>query len=208
MRFGCCCKSKNNAGGFVAIMGGAVVTAGVISADDHKESTVTASPYVLSHDADRIDGTPQPLDEFAGSVILVVNTASKCGLTPQYEGLESLYLENEDAGFVVLGFPANNFMGQEPGTNEEIAQFCAEKFDVTFPMFAKVEVKGKQTHPLFAHLADLSEAPSWNFTKYLIDREGKFVERFGPRTGPEDKKLVAKIDELLAAPVPASETGE
>ena len=162
-------------------------------------------PDALNHTVRELNGNKEVnlCDEYGGKVVLIVNTASKCGLTPQYEGLESLYLEKKDDGFVVLGFPANNFMGQEPGTNEQIAQFCSEKFDVTFPMFAKVEAKGKKAHPLFAHLAELSEEPSWNFTKYLVDREGNFVERFGPRTTPDDKEMIAAIDELLEAPTPA-----
>ena len=145
----CCCSSKNKTGAFVAIMGGAVVATGGLNSRDSDASTSDEPPatYVLSHDATRIDGTPQPLKEFEGNVILVVNTASKCGLTPQYEGLESLYREKKDEGFVILGFPSNNFFGQEPGSNDEIAQFCTERYDVTFPMFEKIDVKGRRHAP-------------------------------------------------------------
>jgi len=159
-------------------------------------------PYVLGHSANRIDGATEKLDQYKGNVILVVNVASECGLTPQYEALEALYREKKDEGFVILAFPANNFGSQEPGTNEEIAQFCSAKFNVSFPMFEKVSVKGKYMNSLFAHLAALSAVPSWNFTKYLVGRDGEFVERFDPRTTPEDEAFVAKIDELLKADAP------
>lgn len=206
----CCCSNRNKSGAFVAIMGGVVIATGVAKSKDSdaSPSDEPPEPYVLSHVATRIDGTPQPLKAFEGNVILVVNTASKCGLTPQYEGLESLYREKKDEGFVVLGFPANNFFGQEPGSNEEIAEFCSERYDVTFPMFEKIDVKGKGTHPLYEHLTALSEEPSWNFTKYLVDREGNFVQRFGPRSSPNDKEMVATIDELLAAPIPEKDASE
>jgi len=215
---GLCCRSnKNNSGAFVAIFAGAVVATGAINSKDSDASSSDAptaptptapAPYVLGHDAERIDGTPQPLEAFKGDVILIVNTASKCGLTPQYEGLEALYREKKGEGFTILGFPANNFMGQEPGTNEQIAHFCAERYDVTFPMFAKIDVKGSDTHPLYEHLAGLSEEPSWNFTKYLVDRKGNFVHRFGPRTAPQDETLRSTIDELLEAPTPETEESE
>jgi glutathione peroxidase len=146
----------------------------------------------------RIDGAEEPLDTYRGKVVLVVNVASKCGLTPQYKGLEALYLEKQEDGLVILGFPANNFMGQEPGTNEQIAAFCEENYGVTFPMFEKISVKGDDAHPLYQGLAAETEEPSWNFTKYLLDREGRLVERYGPRTAPDDETLRARIDELLA----------
>lgn len=162
------------------------------------------SPYVLSYTMTRIDGTAERLDAYKGKVILLVNVASKCGLTPQYEALQSLYESKKEKGFVVLAFPANNFMGQEPGTNEEIAAFCESKYNVTFPMFEKVSVKGKDACELYKQLASLPKPlggePSWNFTKFLIDREGNVVQRFEPRTKPDAKELVSRIDELLAAP--------
>jgi glutathione peroxidase len=152
----------------------------------------------LDYTMNRIDGAEEPLDTYRGKVVLVVNVASKCGLTPQYKGLEALYLEKQEDGLVILGFPANNFMGQEPGTNEQIAAFCEENYGVTFPMFEKISVKGDDAHPLYQGLAAETEEPSWNFTKYLLDREGRLVERYGPRTAPDDETLRARIDELLA----------
>jgi glutathione peroxidase len=160
-------------------------------------SSAAAPPNLLAHEVRRIDGTPESLENYRGKVVMVVNVASRCGLTPQYEQLEALYRELKDEGFVVLGFPANEFLGQEPGTNEEIAAFCAERFDVTFPMFEKIVVKGSGVHPLYASLAQLSEEPSWNFTKYIIDREGHFVERIGPRTRPDDPAVLESIRTLL-----------
>lgn len=159
------------------------------------------SAYVLDHEMKRIDGTTERLETYKGKVILIVNTASKCGLTPQYEGLEALYRKHKDRGLVVLGFPANNFMGQEPGSNEQIAAFCEAEFDVTFPMFEKISVKGDDMHPLYKQITalpkPLGEEPTWNFTKYLVDREGNLVERFDPRVKPGDEKLVARIEQLL-----------
>jgi glutathione peroxidase len=154
----------------------------------------------LDYTMNRIDGAEEPLDTYRGKVVLVVNVASKCGLTPQYKGLEALYLEKQEDGLVILGFPANNFMGQEPGTNEEIAAFCEENYGVTFPMFEKISVKGDDAHPLYqlASQPRPGSEPSWNFTKYLLDREGRLVERYGPRTAPDDETLRARIDELLA----------
>lgn len=136
-------------------------------------------------------------DEYAGKVILVVNTASKCGNTPQYEGLEKLYEEYGDEGFVVLGFPSNDFMGQEPGTEEEIQEFCRLTYKVKFPMFEKVTVKKGDAHPFFDELAAASGTyPTWNFQKYLIGKDGEVIDAFSPRTQPYDDKL---IEELRAA---------
>lgn len=164
----------------------------------------TASPYILDHTVNRIDGTPESLETYKGKVLLIVNTASKCGLTPQYAGLESLYDAHKDRGFVILGFPANNFMGQEPGTNEEIADFCSSKYDVSFPLFEKVSVKGEDACPLYRQLSDLPAPlggePEWNFTKFLVDRKGNVVARFSPKTKPDDPALIARIGELLGSP--------
>ncbi len=168
--------------------------------------------YVLDHAARALDGTEKDLRGYEGKVVLIVNTASRCGLTPQYEALEKLYREHKDAGLVVLGFPANDFKGQEPLSNEQIAEFCAERFDVTFPMFEKISVKGEQRHPLYADLVAQPEPaggePTWNFTKYLVNRAGEAVERFDPRTTPDDERLVARIKELLAEPAPGADAGE
>jgi glutathione peroxidase len=146
--------------------------------------------------------TPEKLCErFDGQVLLIVNTASKCGFTPQYEGLEALHARLAERGFAVVGFPSNDFMGQEPGSEEEIQEFCRLTYGVKFPMFEKVHVVGDEVTPLYRKLAAATgEAPGWNFHKYLVDREGKVVASFGSRTKPDDAKLLARIDELLAAP--------
>lgn len=158
---------------------------------------------VLDFTLNRIDGTPERLAAYKGKVILIVNVASQCGLTPQYEALEALYEARKEEGFVILAFPANNFGAQEPGTNEEIAEFCSSKFSVTFPMFAKISVKGEDQAPLYRMLSDLPAPlggePKWNFTKFLVDRAGRVVERIEPRTTPDDPIVTAKIDALLAA---------
>jgi len=137
-------------------------------------------------------------EAYAGKVVLVVNTASKCGNTPQYDGLESLYEEYGDDGFVVLGFPSNDFFGQEPGTEEQIQEFCRLTYKVKFPMFEKVTVKEGKANPFFDRLAAASGThPTWNFHKYLVGRDGELIAEFSPRTQPDDKKLVAKIKAAL-----------
>jgi glutathione peroxidase len=137
-------------------------------------------------------------NSYTGKVLLVVNTASKCGNTPQYDGLEKLYKERGEDGLVVLGFPSNDFFGQEPGTEEEIEEFCRLTYGVEFPMFAKTTVKGSDAHPFFKSLADASGTyPTWNFHKYLIGRDGQLIGEFSPRTKPYDPKLVAAIDAAL-----------
>lgn len=138
-----------------------------------------------------ITGEERSLADFAGQVVLVVNTASKCGFTPQYSGLEALYEAHRDEGFVVLGFPCNQFMSQEPGTEEEIAQFCSLDYGVTFPMFAKIDVNGSGAHPLYGWLKSekgglLGGAIKWNFTKFLIGRDGRVIDRYAPNTEPSD----------------------
>ena len=140
--------------------------------------------------ATRLDGREEDLSTYAGQVVLVVNTASQCGFTPQYEGLERLYQEHADRGFVVLGFPCNQFGGQEPGDEARISAFCEKNFGVTFPMFAKVEVNGDRAHPLFQWLRGerggvLGDAIKWNFTKFLVGRDGAVVARYGPIVRPE-----------------------
>lgn len=137
-------------------------------------------------------------DAYSGKVILVVNTASKCGNTPQYEGLESLYQEYSDAGLVVLGFPSNDFLGQEPGTEEEIQEFCRLTYKVKFPMFEKVTVKEGDAHPFYDQLAAAAGTyPTWNFHKYLIGRDGKLIAEFSPRTQPYDDGLLSSIKTAL-----------
>jgi glutathione peroxidase len=142
-------------------------------------------------EATAIDGTPRTIGDWRGQVILIVNVASRCGLTPQYTGLEALYRRYRDRGFAVLGFPCDQFGHQEPGDEAAIQQFCSLTYDVTFPMFAKVEVNGSGAHPLYRHLKSAkkglfgSEAIKWNFTKFLVDRDGTVVRRYGPNDTPE-----------------------
>jgi glutathione peroxidase len=150
-----------------------------------------------------IDGKDVSLADHKGKVLLVVNVASKCGFTGQYEGLQELYETYKEQGFVILGFPANNFLGQEPGTNAEIRQFCTMNYGVTFPMFAKISVKGKDMHPLYAYLTSKETNPefggaiSWNFNKFLVGRDGRIVARFGSRTRPEDRELVEAVKQAI-----------
>lgn len=149
-----------------------------------------------------IEGELVPMSRFRGKVVLVVNVASRCGLTPQYEALEKLYRRYGDHGFVVLGFPANNFGNQEPGTNEEILAFCTEKYDVTFPMFSKISVKGQDIHPLYEWLiahSDRDDDIGWNFEKFLLDRNGKVIERFASRVKPDDPEITTAIHKALAS---------
>jgi glutathione peroxidase len=152
-----------------------------------------------------IDGQEVKLDAYKGKVVMIVNTASRCGLTPQYEGLEALYDKYKDRGFVVLGFPANNFMGQEPGTEKEIKDFCTLKYNVSFPMFSKISVKGEDQHPFYAFLTDKKANPgfdgeiAWNFEKFLADRSGKIIARFSPKTTPNDPEVVKAVEGALGS---------
>lgn len=154
-----------------------------------------------------INGTNVNLSAFRGKVLLVVNVASKCGFTGQYAGLERLYAAHKDRGLVILGFPANDFMGQEPGTDAEIRNFCTLTYGVTFPMFSKIAVKGSGMHPLYAYLTSKDTDPefggaiSWNFNKFLIGRSGAILGRFGSRTKPEDPELIAAVEQALKAPL-------
>jgi glutathione peroxidase len=161
--------------------------------------TVLAAESVYDFTADTINGVPQNLSLYKGQVLLIVNTASRCGFTPQYAGLQTLYEKYKDRGLVVLGFPANNFMGQEPGTNEEIARFCSVKFNVTFPMFGKIQVAGKDIHPLYAWLTTHPNGGkvSWNFNKYLIGRDGGLIAHFNSRTAPDSPELTSAIESAL-----------
>jgi glutathione peroxidase len=167
------------------------------------ESVKMAEKSVLEFTMKNIDGNDVKLDDYRGKVLLIVNVASKCGYTPQYEGLESTYRKYKDQGLVVMGFPANNFLGQEPGTNEEIKTFCKTRYDVTFPMFAKISVKGDDIHPLFRFLTSKETNPefsgdiSWNFNKFLVDRTGKIVDRFSTREKPESEKIALAIEKAL-----------
>lgn len=156
--------------------------------------------------------TPESLCRYQGKVLLIVNTASKCGFTPQYEGLEAMHARLEPRGFAVLGFPSNDFMGQEPGNEEEIQEFCTLTYGVNFPMYQKVKVTGDDATPLYLHLREATGvAPGWNFHKYLVDRNGEVVANFGSRTKPDDPALLAQIETLLSAapdvtePLPAAQ---
>ncbi len=158
------------------------------------------------HDIDvqTLSGDPATLRDFAGSTILVVNVASQCGLTPQYAGLQRLYDQFADRGLVVAGFPCNQFGAQEPGTSEEISQFCTADYGVTFPMFAKIDVNGPGRHPLYAELTEVADAEGkagdiqWNFEKFLIGPDGKVLARFRPLTEPEAPEVVSAIEASLA----------
>ncbi len=158
-----------------------------------------ACPALLQHTVPRLqDEKPQSLCQYAGKVLLVVNTASACGFTPQYAGLEALYARYRDQGLVVLGFPSNDF-SQERGSNREIADFCQNTYGVKFPMFTKTSVTGRDAHPFFKRLAsDAGSAPRWNFHKYLISRDGKVVSAHGATTGPTEPRFVRQIEQLLA----------
>ena len=151
--------------------------------------------------AERLNGEQQSLAEYAGKVLLIVNTASKCGFTPQYKGLEALYQQFKAQGLVILGFPCNQFGAQEPGSADEIGDFCQINYGVSFPMFARIDVNGENTHPLYQHLKKEargllgSEGIKWNFTKFLVDRDGEVVKRFASATAPES--LADDIEALL-----------
>lgn len=151
------------------------------------------------------DGKDYPLAQHHGQVVLLVNVASKCGLTKQYTALEAVYDKYKEAGFVIVGVPANNFNGQEPGSNEEIQAFCKSKYDVSFPVLAKVSVKGDDIDPLYKYLTTASPKPGdigWNFAKFLINRKGEVIDRFEPKTTPDDPAVVAAIEKALKEPAP------
>ena len=156
---------------------------------------------IYDFEAETLDGKPAPLSDWRDKVVLIVNTASKCGFTPQYKGLEDLYRKYRDRGFVVLGFPCNQFGRQEPGDAAEIANFCSLTYDVDFPLMRKIEVNGPRAHPLYAYLKSAkkgvlgTEAIKWNFTKFLVDRKGDVVGRFAPAVEPQ--KLESAIEAVL-----------
>jgi glutathione peroxidase len=158
---------------------------------------------IYDFDVTAIDGSTDSMDRFRGQTLLVVNVASECGMTPQYAGLEALYRKYKSRGFVVLGFPCNQFGGQEPGSNAEIDAFCTEKYDISFPLFSKINVNGDDAHPLFEFLKTRQRgllgtaAIKWNFTKFLVDRNGEVVARFGPSDPPE---RIAPVIERLTNP--------
>ena len=165
--------------------------------------TASNTASVLDFTVKNIDGDDVPLDRYRGKVVLIVNVASKCGFTPQYEDLQRLHEQYAGAGLAILGFPANDFLWQEPGTNTQIKQFCRTEYDVDFDLFAKVSVRGRDKCELYRYLTSKELNPEfggelkWNFTKFLLDREGKVIARFGPRVRPSDPKVVAAIEAAL-----------
>jgi glutathione peroxidase len=165
-------------------------------------TSLFAASGVYSFTLNSIDGKPTPLADYKGKVVLLVNVASQCGYTPQYSALEAIYEKYKGRGFVILGFPANNFGAQEPGTNEEIKTFCTRKYSVTFPMYGKISVKGADQAPLYAYLTKetgpgISGEIKWNFTKFLLDKNGNVVERFEPAVTPDSKELTGAIEKAL-----------
>jgi glutathione peroxidase len=168
------------------------------AAQDHADAR-----SVYDFKLDDIDGKPVSLAQFKGQVLFVVNVASRCGYTYQYEGLEALYRRHRDRGLVILGFPANDFFGQEPGTNEQIKDFCSTKYGVTFPMFSRISVKGRAMHPLYTYLTSretnpaFSGAITWNFNKFLIGRDGRIVGRFRTQDEPGSETVAKAIEAAL-----------
>ena len=161
-------------------------------------SSAFAASNVHEFTLPSIDGAPAPLSAYKGKVLLIVNVASKCGYTPQYAGLEKLYETYKDRGFVILGFPANNFGAQEPGTNEEIKTFCSRNYNVTFPMYSKISVKGDDKAPLYKFLTDTTGGDiKWNFTKFLVDGDGKVIARFESKVTPDSPELVGAVEKAL-----------
>lgn len=157
---------------------------------------------IYQYEIEKADGGKTTLAEYQGKVMLIVNVASRCGFTSQYDGLQQLFENYRDQGFIILGFPANNFMNQEPGSNEEIQDFCRLNYGVSFPVFAKISVKGNDIHPLYAYLTDKTQhqfggSISWNFNKFLIDRQGNIIGRFSSPTKPESSKVIKAIETAL-----------
>lgn len=167
-------------------------------------SVMAAEKTVYDFTLNSIDGQPMPLSSFKGKVVLLVNVASRCGYTPQYTALESIYEKYKDRGFVIVGFPANNFGAQEPGTNQEIKTFCTAKYHVTFPMMAKVSVKGSDITPLYQFLTDKTAHPDtggeigWNFTKFLVGPDGRVIARFDSAVEPDSPQVTGAIEKALA----------
>jgi glutathione peroxidase len=162
-----------------------------------------AATSLYDFNLNSIDGQPAPLAAYKGKVLLVVNVASKCGFTPQYKALEALYEKYKDQGLVVIGFPANNFMAQEPGTNEEIKTFCSRTYNVSFPMYTKISVKGDDKAPIYQYLTDKTANPTtggeiqWNFTKFLVARDGTVIGRFEPKVKPDSPEVISAIEKAL-----------
>lgn len=185
-----------------------VATGMLAKAADTPTTQPSQAAGVLSYTMKDIDGHDVPLSKYQGDVILLLNVASYCGNTPQYTALEKLYEKNKAHGFTILGFPANNFGSQEPGTDKEIKEFCTSKYQVSFPIFSKISVKGSDKAPLYQYLTVQETAPqkageiTWNFEKFLIGRNGKVVARFAPKTQPDDPMVLAAIEHEIAQPKP------
>ena len=188
----------------ITMIVGAAAIAALVASVGWTENASAGGKSVLDFKMRDIDGKDVKLTKFKGNVLLVVNTASKCGYTPQYEGLESIYTKYKEKGFYVLGFPANNFGAQEPGTEAEIKEFCTSKYHVTFPMFAKISVKGEDQDPLYKFLTSKETDPdfagdiTWNFNKFLVDRKGNVVARFSSKDTPESPAVTQAIDKYLS----------
>lgn len=186
---------------------GVVISDIVVAADEQKSSDASTSQPAspLSFVVKDIKGDDFDLAQLKGKVVMIVNTASKCGNTPQYESLQALYEKHKNEGLVVLGFPANDFKSQEPGTNEQIAEFCASKYNVTFPMMSKISVKGDDKAPLYKYLTEEPTAGKfageieWNFAKFLVGKDGKVIARFAPKTKPDSAEVTAAVEEALSA---------
>lgn len=187
----------------VLALAAAVILVGVFAASIIKNDVAAAGGSVLDFSMRDIDGKTVKMDRYKGNVLLIVNVASKCGYTPQYEALQSIFKKYEGQGFFVLGFPANNFGGQEPGSNAEIKEFCESKYMVTFPMFAKISVKGDDIDPFYKFLTSAETNPkfagdiTWNFNKFLVDREGRVVARFDSKDKPDSDAVVTAIEKYL-----------
>jgi glutathione peroxidase len=177
-----------------------MISSGALLAASSSGASTTCSALLNVEFPKLQDDEPKSLCDYNGSVVLVVNTASFCGFTKQYKGLENLYKKYQSQGLVVLGFPSNDFGNQEPGSNKEIADFCENTYGVKFPMFAKSRVKGPNANKLFLDLAEMSEQPRWNFHKYLINRDGNFVKSYSSFTSPNSRKLIIDIENLLKLP--------
>jgi glutathione peroxidase len=168
-------------------------------------SKMPANVSPLDFTVKTIDGKEQKLSDYKGKVVMLVNVASRCGYTKQYTPLQAVYQKYADQGFVILGFPANNFKGQEPGTDEEIKEFCSSRYNVTFPLMSKISVAGDDKHPLYKFLTEEQTSREfagdigWNFTKFLVDRNGNLIGRFATKTSPDDPKVTAAIEKALAA---------
>ncbi|MGI9106410.1 MAG: glutathione peroxidase [Pyrinomonadaceae bacterium] len=169
----------------------------------YSKETKKGNKSVYDFTLKNVGGKDVKLEQFRGQVVMIVNVASKCGYTPQYDGLQKIYEQYKDRGFVVLGFPANNFGAQEPGTNEEIKEFCRINYGVTFPIFSKISVKGEDIHPLYKYLTEKETDPEfageikWNFNKFLIGKDGKIIARFDSKDKPEDPQVTAAIEQAL-----------